>query len=144
MKTSVTTIDTAETAAFSAFFLTSSARLELLQPDGEPMLYNGQPVAVNLHGPCTDQYVAAMHKKEREATKRVVATMTQRGKKAVDAVDTDADAQFLCAVTASFENFPFPGGAEAIYREPRLKYINNQVASHLNDLGNFFKSSAQS
>ena len=144
MNTTVTTIDTTATAAFSAFFLVSAARLELLQPDGEPMLYNGQPVAVHLHGPCTDQYVAAMHKKEREATKRVVASVTQRGRKAVEAVDTDADAQFLCAVTASFENFPFPGGAEAIYREPRLKYINNQVTNHLADLGNFFKSSVPS
>jgi hypothetical protein len=142
MNTTIATIDTPEVAAFSAFFLTDSARLELLQPDGEALLYNGQPVAVHLYGPCTDQFVAAQHKKEREATKRVVASMTQRGKKAVDSVDTDADAQFLCAVTARFENFPFPGGAEAIYRDPRLKYINNQVSNHLADLGNFFKTSA--
>lgn len=128
------------TAEFAEFFLDETSRLEIELPGGDPMLYNGQPVAVNLYGPSTAQHVAAREKAEREATKRVFANMA-KGSKKKDEPDTDADAKFLCAITASFENFPYPGGAEAIYRQPRLKYINNQVNAHLADLGNFFKKS---
>lgn len=127
---------------FDAFFLATTAHLVLDTPDGEPMLFNGQPVAVNLYSPATPEFVAAQTKREREVTQRVVSAMADKNKnksKKTDATDdADADAKFLCAVTAGFENFPFPGGAEAIYREPRLKYINNQVNRHLSDLGNFF------
>jgi hypothetical protein len=126
---------------FDQFFLQDTARLELEMPNGDPMLFNGQPVAVNLHGPSVPKFVAALDKKQREATKRVFAAMGQKNKRTKDDAATEADIEFLCAVTEGFENFPFPGGAAAIYRDARLKYINSQVEGHLGDMGNFFKKS---
>jgi len=122
---------------FSEFLLTDTAVLDIELPDGEPMLFHGDQVRVHLFGPSTHQYVKARAALDREASKRIVAAMGQKGKNK-EKEDQDADAKFLIAVTDKFENFPYPGGVEAIYREQKLKYIHEQVRAHLNDLGNFF------
>jgi len=123
---------------FSKFFLSEAEVFDLEDPNGNPLVFNGQPARVHLYGPATSVFSRAKAKQNDEATKRVVAAMASKGKKS-DKADEDADAKFLCSITEKFENFPFPGGAEAIYREPRLLYINNQVQQIVGDLGNFFK-----
>ena len=122
---------------FAAFFLSETSRVEIDLPTGEPMLYDGKQVAVNIHGPATDVFVKAKDAMDKEAQKRVFRSMGAKLKKGDDE-DKDADARFLAAITDSVENFPFPGGAGAIYRERRLKYVADQVRGHLSDLGNFF------
>lgn len=125
--------------AFAAFFLNETSRVEIELPNGEPMLFEGQPVAVNLHGPATDVYAKAKDAMDKEAAKRVFRSMGAKMKKGEEE-DKDADVKFLTAVTDSMENFPFPGGPGAVYREPRLKYVADQVRSHLGDLGNFYSA----
>lgn len=123
--------------AFAAFFLSETSRIEIDLPTGEPMLYDGKQVAVNVHGPATDVFAKAKDAMDKEASKRVFRSMGAKMKKG-DEEDKDADAKFLTAITESIENFPFPGGPCAVYREQRLKYVADQVRGHLNDLGNFF------
>ena len=125
-----------ELSEFEGFFLDESSVLELEDPNGEPLLRNGEPVKVHLYGPATDRFSKAKAQMEKAATAKVLNTLTKGKKKEEE--DPEADAKFLCAVTEKFENFPFPGGAEAIYREPRLKYITEQVQRHLGDMGNFY------
>ena len=122
---------------FAAFFLSETSRVEIDLPNGEPMLYDGKQVAVNVYGPATDVFAKAKDAMDKEASKRVFRSMGAKLKKG-DEEDKDADAKFLAAITDSVENFPFPGGAGAIYRERRLKYVADQVRGHLSDLGNFF------
>lgn len=122
---------------FAAFFLSETSRVEIDLPNGEPMLYEGKQVAVNVYGPATDVFAKAKDAMDKEASKRVFRSMGAKLKKGDDE-DKDADVKFLVAVTDSVENFPFPGGAGAIYRELRLKYVADQVRGHLSDLGNFF------
>ena len=122
---------------FSEFFLSDSSVLDIELPNGDPMFCNGGQVRVHLWGPSTDLYIRAKAAMDREASKRVIAAVGLKGKRK-ESEDADADAKFLIAVTDRFDNFPYPGGVEAIYREPHLKYIHDQVRAHLNDLGNFF------
>lgn len=129
--------------SFASLFLHESSRLEIETPTGDPLMYDGKQVAVNLHGPATPEFVAAKDAMEKEATRRVFAAMGGKKKKG-EQEDKEADQKFLCAVTSSFENFPFPGGKEAIYRERKLQYIAEQVRKHLNDLGNFFGDASKS
>ena len=125
---------------FSAFFLEETSAIDLELPNGEPMLYDGAQVRVHLYGPATDRYQRASDAMQREAMRRAVAVAGQKKrKKQAEAEDSDADLRWLLAVTQRFESFPYPGGAEAIYREPRLRYIADQVRAHLADLGNFFR-----
>jgi len=133
---------TAEVLDFSNFFLSESSALDIDLPNGEPMLYEGKPVRVHVFGAASAQHAKATEAMNREATKRVMAAMGAKNKKK-DEEDKDADAKFLVAITDSFENFPYPGGAAAIYREPRLKYIADQVRAYVGDSGNFFGSGAK-
>ncbi len=126
---------------FSQFYLTETAALDIELPNGDPMRYKGAQVVAHLFGPSTSQYVKAKAAMDREASKRVITAMGVKGK-SKDKEDADADAKFLAAVTDRFDNFPFPGGVDAIYREQKLKYIHDQVRTHLNDLGNFFAPGA--
>lgn len=133
---------TAEVLDFSNFFLSESSALDIDLPNGEPMLYEGKQVRIHVFGPGSKQHAKATEKMNREATKRVMAAMGAKNKKK-DEEDKDADVNFLVEITDSIENFPYPGGAPAIYRELRLKYIGEQVRSHVGDLGNFFGSGAK-
>ncbi len=125
------------TSDFSAFFLEDTSAVEIDLPNDEPMLFNGQRVTVHVYGPSTQVFIDAKTVMDREAAKNMVAAMGVK-QKTKDQADKDADAKFLTAITASIENFPFPGGVSGVYREPRLKYMADQVRTHINDLGNFF------
>ncbi|MGB4059615.1 MAG: hypothetical protein WBK26_05300 [Burkholderiaceae bacterium] len=133
------------TDQFSAFFLEDESTVEITLPNGEPMLYpataDGAPVVVVVYGPSTPQFAAAKEKVEKAATQRVFAAMGKPGKKSREPAADEADIAYLVAVTKRIDNFPFPGGPEAVYSDKRLQYVANQVRAHLADLGNFFKPS---
>lgn len=124
---------------FSDFYLSDTIAIQIEDPkNGEPLLFKGKPVLAHVFGPSTEVYERAQDRQTREATKRVLAAASTPNKK-VEEADPDSDIKFLIAITDRFENFPFPGGVEAIYRARRLRYINRQVLSKVGDMGNFFK-----
>ncbi|WP_299082829.1 hypothetical protein [uncultured Paraglaciecola sp.] len=121
---------------FSQYFLEETSVLDLDLPNGDPMKYCDKQVRVHLFGPATDQYEKASQSLQREATKRAMNSVGTKNRKTKE--DADSDIRFLLAITDRFENFPYPGGAEAIFRELKLKYIQDQIKEHLAELGNFF------
>lgn len=125
---------------FSSYFLTDATAIDIDLPNGDAMLYAGEPVRVHVHGPASDVFIKAQEILQREATKRVLNGMGAKGKKQ-EKEDPEADAKFLIAITDRIENFPFPGGVGGVYNEPKLKYVNDQVRAFVNDSSNFFKSS---
>ncbi len=132
---------TTTAADFSAFLLSPTGRVEISLPNGDPMLYDGKRVAVNVYSPASAEYARAKATMERAARDKILG-----GKKSANEAEDNAeiDARFITAVTQSVENFPFPGGVEAMYRERGLMYIGEQVRIYLNDQGNFFKPSKMS
>lgn len=128
-------------ADFSAFLLSPTGRVEISLPNGDPMLYDGKRVAVNVYSPASAEYARAKATMERAARDKILG-----GKKSANEAEDNAeiDARFITAVTQSVENFPFPGGVDAMYRERGLMYIEAQVRAYLNDQGNFFKPSKMS
>lgn len=132
---------TTAAADFSAFLLSPTGRVEISLPNGDPMLFDGKRVAVNVYSPASAEYARAKATMERAARDKILG-----GKKSANEAEDNAeiDARFITAVTQSVENFPFPGGVEAMYRERGLMYIEAQVRSYLNDQGNFFGKSKAS
>jgi hypothetical protein len=105
------------------------------------MLFEGQPVRVHVHGPASQVFIDAKAELDRDAAQRVFGAMSKgqgNNKRGSSPESAEADAKFLAAITASIDNFPFPGGVAAVYREPGLLYLHEQVRRHLGDLGNFF------
>jgi hypothetical protein len=132
----------ADDSAFSAFFLEDTSTVDIELPNGEPMLYQGQPVSVRVYGPATQVFADAKTALDREAAKNMMAALGAK-QKSKDQADKEADLKFLVAVTAGLNNFPFPGGAAAAYADKRLAYLPDQVRKHLADLGNFFPGKAK-
>lgn len=126
---------------FSQYLLSPTGRVEINLPNGDPMLYDGKRVAVNVYSPASAEYARAKATMERAARDKILG-----GKKSANEAEDNAeiDARFITAVTQSVENFPYPGGADAMYRERGLMYIEAQVRSYLNDQGNFFGKSKAS
>lgn len=128
----------------SAYEAAEVGILSVETPAGEPMMYTGQPVRLHLYGPGSAQAVSITAKLDAAAQARTFAAL--RGKANKGAADEHKADQVtkLVACTREVENFPVPGGARAIYENPRLGYITNQVQRFLDDWANFPPQSAQS
>lgn len=106
---------------------------------GEPV-----PVTVTVYGPGSKQYQAA----QARAQKRMLEVLKKKGKGASDPRTTqeriDDTALQLADITHSFSGLSYQAleGRElalAIYRNPSLGYIAEQVNRHAADWANFTK-----
>ncbi|WP_430233961.1 hypothetical protein [Nitrosomonas communis] len=120
---------------FSQFFLAVSGTVAINMPNGKPLMYEGNQVTVDVYGPGSIQHIKATEFIQNEATKRILIAAGNTDVKE----DPDADVKYLLAITRSINNFPYEGGAKAIYSEPRLNYIANQVRAYVSRAGNFFE-----
>ena len=128
----------------SAFEVAETATLDVLGLDQEPLLHRGQPVRITVHGPGSAAYVRAESRAAQASQTRALAAL--RGKAGKTDLDEQRQqtAEKLAAVTAGIENFPIPGGALALYANPKLGYITTQVERFLADWANFKPASAKS
>jgi hypothetical protein len=120
---------------FSMFFLAVSGTVAINMPNGKPLMYEGNQVTIDVYGPGSIQHIKATEFIQNEATKRLLIAAGNTDVKE----DPDADVKYLLAITRSINNFPYEGGAKAIYSEPRLNYIANQVRAYVGRAGNFFE-----
>lgn len=126
-------------SAFTAFLLSNEATVDIDLPDGNPMFFpagSDNRVRITVHSPATVQYMTAKAEYDREATKRAMAAAGVKDKKHVE--NKFAEADFLAAITKEIHNFPYPGGAQALYRNNGFRYINEQVDRYVGDMGNFY------
>ncbi len=128
----------------SAFEAADVGILEVQTAAGDPMLYKGQPVKFHLYGPGSAEFVRITARLDAASQARTFAALRGKGSKgAADEQRADMITK-LSACTKHVENFPIPGGAKAIYENPRLGYITSQVTRFLDDWANFQPPSAQS
>ena len=128
----------------AAFEVAETATLDVLGLDQEPLLYRGQPVRITVHGPGSAAYVRAESRAAQASQARALAALRGKAGKADLEEQRQQTAEKLAAVTAGIENFPMPGGALALYANPKLGYITNQVERFLADWANFKPASAKS
>lgn len=124
----------------SQFETLDTASLYVQSPKGDELLVNGKPVIINLYGPGSKQFVNAKYKLDNAIQTRSIAML--RGKQSKNAAEENRQlqAEFYAAVTASIDNFPIDGGALALYSNPKLNYITEQVEKFLNETENFMPS----
>lgn len=141
-----TTFPVIEEPAFNlaAFEAADVGVLDVQTPAGEPLLHQGQPVRIHLYGPGSVEYTRAQAKADTAAQARTFAAIRGKASKSATEDQREDGIHKLVACTKRVENFPIPGGAEALYRNQRLGYITNQVGRFLEDWANFLPPSAQS
>lgn len=121
----------------SQFEAAESGVLEVMNAKGEPLLYKGQPVTIELYSPGSTQFVRAQAKLEQANQVRSFAAI--RGKANPNGPEEQRKdiVTKLAACTKSVNNFPIPGGAAALYGNAKLGYITEQVSKFLEDWANF-------
>jgi hypothetical protein len=124
----------------SQFETTDTGTLTVLNPKGDELLVNGEPVTITIYGPGTKQFLNAKYKLENAAQARSIAML--RGKTAKNAAEESRQqqAEFYAAITLSLQNFPIEGGALALYMNTKLTYITEQVEKFISDTENFMQS----
>jgi len=136
---------TQEGAAFdlTAFEAADTGILEVQnQKDDGPLLFNGQPVTIELYGPGSEQYAKAQSKVESASQARLFAAARGKAKDAAAEARKD-QIDKLVACTKAINNFPLPGGAASLYQNRKLGYITHQVSRYLEDWGNFLSPVAR-
>lgn len=121
-----------------------------LRDAAEELMYDDdartKPVRVTVYGPGSRHYQAAVTKRNNRAVDR----LKKKGKTdqtAEDRVKEEAD--FLSSITIGWEHMEYDdlsGHALslAIYSDPTLGFIGDQVAAHAAEWANFTKGSATS
>lgn len=127
----------------SAYFIDLTASVEIDLPDGEPMMFGGERVSIEIYSPASKEHARAMAERERFLTNKTLRAMGNSKKRNADDNDDESRIKFLTAITAAVHNFPVMT-AEAIYAEPRLRYIADQVDAFAGRLGNFYSAGKKS
>lgn len=124
----------------SQFEILDTASLTVLNPKGDELTVGGKPVVISVYSPGSKQFMNAKYKLDNATQARSIAII--RGKTPKNAAEEARlqQAEFLAAVTASIDNFPIDGGALALYTNPKLSYITDQVEKFIGDTENFMQS----
>lgn len=122
--------------------------VELVHPKtSAPMLGDeGKPCTVTVYGPGSKAYAAAKAKNNL----RFVERLKRKGKQEADPEEDAANtAAFLAACTVSFNNFGYkgmpsgPDAFRALYLDPKMGFITEQVNGEMGDWANFTTSSSK-
>ena len=115
-----------------------------LRDGNDELLFDGElPVSVTVYGPGSKQYQAAA----AAASSRALERMRKRGgKEPAPEIKRKETAEHLAAITVGFDNLDYDGlkGQElalAVFSDPTLGYIADQVNRHAADWANFTKAS---
>lgn len=125
----------------SQFEAADTAVLDVIAANGQPLLFNGEPVQIVMYGPGSEQDLKAQTEIERANSERMMQSL--RGKTAKDEIAERRAAQIkkLIAVTKEVRNFPVEDGPAGIYGNTKLGYITNQAIKFQQDWANFLPSS---
>ena len=118
--------------------------LELVGTDDEPIIGDGgKQAAITVYGPGSKAFAKA----SASRAERMMARMAKRGKVKLTPEDQAAEtAEFLSAITVSLHHFDYEGAAtaeaiKAMYADPTLGFVADQVQKAVGDWANFTQAS---
>ena len=124
----------------AAYESSDIATLQVTDAKGGPLIGpDGEQVAIRLFGPGSQQYLKAQSRLDSAASERAMESL--RGKPVSDSEDEMRQrvAEKYAACTAGIDHFPVE--PLALYTNPRLGYITEQVGRFLGNWANFTKGS---
>jgi hypothetical protein len=111
--------------------------------DDEPLKNNaGDRLSVSVYGPGSKPYAKATATR----TQRMLDRMAKKGRVKLNAEEQVVEAaEFLAAVTISFNDWAYKGGFDATailsaYKDPTIGFIADQVQKAVGDWANFSTS----
>jgi hypothetical protein len=131
----------------------ATAFLHLKGPDGTHLYDDGKPVGIDLFGPGSPESAQVEERQSARAVKRMTENDGKLSLAPIDQRRTEA-AEDLAALTSGFQNIehagvdgqPLSGRALfiAVYSDPTLGWIKEQVLKAVGDWSRFTQGSATS
>lgn len=106
----------------------------------------GERLSISVYGPGSKAYAKATATR----TQRMLDRMAKKGRVKLKAEEqVEEAAEFLAAVTISFNDWAYKGGTDAVamlaaYKDPTIGFIADQVQAAVGDWANFSTSGIQS
>lgn len=120
----------------SSYEAADTGVMHVRNPGGALMYVDGKPFTITLYGPGSVQYVKAQARMDSTQATRTIALVRGQPAKEDDIELMRAEkAEKLAACTHSIQNFPVE--ARALYANPKLRYITEQVEKFIEDWANF-------
>lgn len=126
------------------------AKVELTDANDTPLLGEDQKqLSITVFGPGSKEFERAAAKRQN----RLIDRLKRKGKSDMSPEEQRAEqAEFLSSVTVSFNGFGYPPAGEqtgkalfrALYMDPSLGFITDQVQRFVGDWGNFTAGSPTS
>lgn len=123
--------------------ISDSTKYAVTSADGtEQFDEKGRPITITVASPGTEKAMRAQHVRDEKQASRSVALLTGKSQKNAEAAKHTERAEFLAAITESFDNFSYGGKSgyeayKALYLNPKLGHIADGVEKTFNDRGNF-------
>lgn len=124
------------------FEAVDTADLEVLDIDGEPLMYEGNQVVIRMYGPGSKESLGAAHKLNTKEQARLFAGV--RGKPLKEPADQQRNDNIAKLIASTHSVLNFPMTAEEIFNNPRLGYITDQAVTFQKDWANFKPASTKS
>jgi hypothetical protein len=107
----------------------------------------GQPLSITFHSPGTKQFQKALHAFNERKSGGLKSLMGGKSEKTDPAEDTNALADFLAAVTISFNNFDYEGKVghaayRAAFADIEIGHVAEDANKYLGKRGNFLPKPA--
>lgn len=126
---------------FADFALCEEGEFQVKDPNGQDLLFKGNPVFVVVHGPGSETYDLAIRQMEKRTTKELTK-LALSGKQIDDDLLAEASVkrtrELVLELTKEIKNFPHPKGKEFILTSGKFSYIQRQIEEYLNKMGNFY------
>ncbi len=116
-----------------------SSSFVVLRQNGDEMIIDGKPVEIIMHGIGTAEQVRAKHKLDHASMNATIGAFKGKQAKAAQMESARQEAEYLTGCTISLSNWPYEGGALALYKNPKLGYISVQAKAFVDDPANFMK-----
>lgn len=123
--------------------ITDSAEYHVTDAKGDPQYDDaGNPITITVTSPGTKEAVRAQFKRDQLRSARVLGEMAGKTSKRTAEDEAKERAEFLAEMAGKCNGFEYPGGARAMYMNPKLGHITEGVEKFFNDRGNFAPGSS--
>lgn len=129
----------------NALEIRDTADWHVVDAKGSPQFdAKGNPITITLHSPGTKIASQAQFEHKEKTQNRLFAGMGGKADKRTEAEERAERADLLAKITHSLNGFTYQGGAAALYKNPKLRFIADGVDKFYSDMGNFAPESGSS
>lgn len=117
-----------------------TAKYPVVDAKGNPQYADKEqtiPITITVAGPGSKKGTAAQFKRDQLRSARMIGGISGKTSRRTPLDEQKERADFLAEITESLDGFDYPGGAHALYMNPKLGFNAEGVEKFYGEWGNF-------